>query len=115
MKLSESILKNLNEGAQSFAVSRSGSNPVQIFNTLVSEAIYEHGHDPYNGTISTTNFNGNVIKIADVYSEEADSKAREYIKNDDYGEKRVSKCLDLGEKPDQPGVHVYIFYGLAAN
>jgi len=112
--LSESILMKLNEGATSFSVAGTGSDARVVFNNLVSEAFYEYGHDPYNGTISTTDFDGSVIKIADVYSEEADTKAREYIEKDNNGEKWESRCLDLGELPDQPGVHKYVFYGWAA-
>lgn len=106
--------EKLNEGAQPFAQVGDGKYAKEVFNKLVDEANYEYGHDPYNGTISTTNFGGSTIKIADTYSEEADAKAKEYIENDDNGEKWVSKCLDLGELPDQPGVHRYVFYGWAA-
>ena len=106
--------EKLNEGAQPFAQVGDGKYAKEVFNKLVDEATYEYGHDPYNGTISTTNFGGSTIKIADTYSEEADAKAREYIENDDNGDKWVSKCLDLGELPDQPGVHRYVFYGWAA-
>lgn len=106
--------EKLNEGAQPFANVGDGKYAKEVFNKLVDEATYECGHDPYNGTISTTNFGGSVIKIADTYSEEADVKAKEYIEKDDNGEKWVSKCLDLGELPDQPGVHRYVFYGWAA-
>ena len=107
--------EKLNEGAQPFAQVGDGKSAKEVFNKLVDEATYECGHDPYNGTISTTNFGGsNVIKIADTYSEEADVKAKEYIEKDDNGEKWISKCLDLGELPDQPGVHRYVFYGWAA-
>jgi hypothetical protein len=112
--LSESILMKLNEGAQSFSVASDGTDAREVFKQLVDEAYYEYGHDPYNGTISTTDFNGRVIKIADVYSEEADTKAREYIEKDGNGEKWESRCLDLGELPDQPGVHKFVFYGWAA-
>ena len=30
-------------------------NASQAYNDLVEDALYDHGHDPYNGTISTTN------------------------------------------------------------
>ena len=30
-------------------------NASQAYNDLVENAIYDYGHDPYNGTISTTN------------------------------------------------------------
>lgn len=116
MRLTESqkIIKYLTEGAESFSVASTGKDAMEVFNQLVSEAEYEYGHDPYNGTISTTDFDGRVIWIADKYTEESDRLAREYIEKDDNGEKWESRCLDLGELPDQPGVHKYVFYGWAA-
>ena len=41
-------------GATTYIEKALGQDVEEVFNTLVSEAEYFHGHDPYNGTISTT-------------------------------------------------------------
>ena len=42
-------------GAESFLhVLKTKEDPQVLYTKLVKEAYYYHGHDPYNGTISTT-------------------------------------------------------------
>ena len=41
-------------GAHSFLHKLVTSNPQETYEHLVKEAYYYHGHDAYNGTISTT-------------------------------------------------------------
>ena len=41
-------------GAHNFAASAYAKTAEDAYNNLVEEAIYDHGHDAYNGTISTT-------------------------------------------------------------
>ena len=41
-------------GACSFMAYGHGKNPGAGYKDAVDEAIYDYGHDPYNGTISTT-------------------------------------------------------------
>ena len=67
------------------------------FDRLVSEAIYDYGNDGYNGTISTCEL-GFVknMSASGKYTEAVMNKAEEYIVNDNYGEKWVATCLDLG-------------------
>ena len=42
-------------GAHSFTASVYAESAAKGYVLLVNEAVYNHGHDPYNGTISTTN------------------------------------------------------------
>jgi len=42
-------------GASSFYTVTEAENAGQAYKTLVQEALYQYGQDPYNGTISTTN------------------------------------------------------------
>ena len=42
-------------GATNFEIKRRGKTLTNAYNDAVADAIYESGHDSYNGTISTTN------------------------------------------------------------
>lgn len=44
----------LKEGSEKFGVLVRGRNMVDAYKKAVADAIYEYGHDLYNGTISTT-------------------------------------------------------------
>jgi hypothetical protein len=48
------LLKSLSMGAHSFLHKIVTSDPKGTYEHLVKEAYYYHGHDSYNGTISTT-------------------------------------------------------------
>ena len=41
-------------GAYDFGTARVTKTPKEAYKKAVEEALYEHGHDGYNGTISTT-------------------------------------------------------------
>lgn len=41
-------------GSHNFSNVGYGKTPQEAYNALVDHAQWEHGHDPYNGTISTT-------------------------------------------------------------
>ena len=41
-------------GATDFTTTATGRNAQEAYRAACEEATYEHGHDPYNGTISTT-------------------------------------------------------------
>ena len=47
-------------GAETYTINAKGTNVKKIFNNLVEEALYRHGHDSYNGTISTTSLGANI-------------------------------------------------------
>ena len=40
-------------------------NPVEAYRELVDEALHEYGHDPYSGTIATTELQGKISKPKD--------------------------------------------------
>lgn len=40
-------------GAHEFYVDSHGTTATEAFSTAVTQAQYDYGHDPYNGTIST--------------------------------------------------------------
>jgi hypothetical protein len=42
-------------GAHDFTTTSLGKSPADAYNRASEEALYEYGHDAYNGTISTTN------------------------------------------------------------
>lgn len=41
-------------GAHNFHTIEYGNNPEEAYRNAVDKAVYDYGHDPYNGTISTT-------------------------------------------------------------
>lgn len=45
-------------GACDFATIGAGKDLKDAYNNAVEDALYQHGHDPYNGTISTTSLMG---------------------------------------------------------
>lgn len=83
-------------GACNFVVEGEGTSARSVFNKLYAEAEAAYGYDPYNGTISTTGFTGNVTKVADKYNKTAAKKAIKYIEARDYGQKWYSDAVDAG-------------------
>ena len=83
-------------GATNVLYEATGSDYRKAFNALWHEAERQFGSDPYNGSISTMSLSGRPTKIAVKYSDAAEKKARAHIEKDDWGEKRVAQCLDLG-------------------
>lgn len=51
-------------GATTFTMTAKGTDVNKVFADLHDEAIMEYGHDPYNGTISTTSL-GREIRVTD--------------------------------------------------
>ena len=98
-------------GAQSFAINVKAKTPEKGYNVLVEEALYEHGHNPYNGTISTCKLGKCTLKL-DGYHEENINKAWNHIQEMDYGKKWVADYIDFGA--DYEGNHSYTFYGWAS-
>lgn len=82
-------------GAVSFYHEVEGASASKCFDILVEQARRLHGFDSYNGTISTCEL-GRVKKVADKYSESVKKKAKQMIEDDNYGQKWVATCLDLG-------------------
>ena len=82
-------------GAISFVEAINASSAREGFNKLVKEAIYSHGNDSYNGSISTCSL-GRITKLADKYTKSVEKKAWKKIEAEDNGVKWEARCLDLG-------------------
>lgn len=98
-------------GAVNFIEFGAGTNARQAFNALVADAEFMYGHDPYNGTISTTSLVRGCVKVADEWSEDARDKAIALADKNDWGEKWESRAIDCGSIGDD--LHMFAFYGWA--
>lgn len=67
----------------------------EAFNRLVADALYEKGHDRYNGTISTCDLGRCTLKF-DEYSPTNKEKIYKHLYDRDGGEKWVADYVDLG-------------------
>lgn len=84
-------------GACNFIEFGKGKTKEQAFKALVQEAEWEHGHDPYNGTISTTSLSRRPVKvIRKRFTEKARQEAVKVAEADDWGEKWESRVIDCG-------------------
>lgn len=115
-------------GACSFMEIGYGKTYKDAYNELVSQAEYEHGHNPYSGTIATTyscKCNNSLCdaKYAKLNREKNNSKLEKvayeiaYKRLDDL-EKRDCEVIDLGKVSNRVthhnGWHKFLFYGWAA-
>ena len=101
-------------GAWNFIEFGEGATAQEAFDELVERAVWKHGHDPYNGTISTTRLNGrHTVRVADEWGEEAREAAIAEAEANDWGEKRESRVIDCGAVRDGRG-RMWAFYGWAA-
>lgn len=104
--------KGVKMGACNFIEFGRGKTKEQAFKALVQEAEWEYGHDPYNGTISTTSLSRRPVKvIRKRFTEKARQEAVKVAEEDDWGEKWESRVIDCGATK---GGHVWAFYGWAA-
>ena len=83
-------------GAVNFVHVMTGYDVEEAFNILVAEAEREYGDDIYNGTISTTSLSPVFSLKFDKYRPENGVKAYRLIEKEDFGEKWLSKPIDLG-------------------
>lgn len=99
-------------GACNFITFGKGRTAREAFNALVQEAEYDYGHDPYNGTISTTSLSRKPVKvIRKRYTPKAQQEAVKVAEKDGWGEKWESRVIDCGATK---GGHMWAFYGWAA-
>lgn len=61
-------------GAYNFSLIEYGKDLTDAYNNAVDKALYQHGHDPYNGTISTCDKPRNVTWDAPRYGTKAFDK-----------------------------------------
>ena len=100
-------------GACNFIDFKAAETAREAFDMLVSEAFWEHGHDPYNGTISTCHLKGNPTRVSDTWSEQARELAIQEAEDNGWGEKREARAIDCGFVGDSRE-HMWAFYGWAA-
>lgn len=99
-------------GACNFIEFGKAKTAEQAFKALVRDAEWEYGHDPYNGTISTTSMSRKPIKvIRKRFTEKARQEAVKVAEKDGWGEKWESRVIDCGATK---GCHVFAFYGWAS-
>lgn len=102
-------------GACNFIEFGEGKNVRETFTTLVEQAEWEYGHDPYNGTISTTSLSRKApVVVQKTWGPLAQKKAIKFANDDGYGEKWESRAIDCGRVKGKRGVHMWAFYGWAA-
>lgn len=99
-------------GATNFIEFQMAETANAAFDALVQEAVFWYGHDPYNGTISTTRLVGaHHARVAEEWSEDAREAAIEAAEADGWGKKYESRCIDCGRCGDS---RMWAFYGWAA-
>lgn len=101
-------------GACNFIEFRAAPTAKQAFDELVAEAIWDHGHDPYSGTIATTALMRGSSKVADEWGEEAREKAIGIAEGLDWGEKYESRALDCGACGTDGRIRMWAFFGWAS-
>lgn len=82
-------------GAQGFCLTCTAANARDAFEQLTNEAIERHGHDSYNGTISTCSM-GRERMSYPIYSKETVAATNEFIDQHDNGRKWVADYVDMG-------------------
>ena len=102
-------------GACNFIEFGEGRNVREAYATLVEEAVFEYGHDPYNGTISTCTLSRRPVKVVQkTWGPLAERKAVAIAEKEDWGEKWEARAIDCGHVKGKRGVHMWAFYGWAA-
>lgn len=90
-------------GANEIVLEYSGKNMKEAFNNAQEDAIYEYGHDPYNGTISTCTLTKNVTSA---YNQAEDKQAF------------INDHLEKVDKWEAHGIKLgngkYMFIGMAS-
>lgn len=98
-------------GACSFIQSRKACSALSAFLSLVSEAEYEHGHSPYNGTISTCKFGNCTLKIDKQLDNVVLEEIHNHILSMNYGRKWTADYVEVNNGINES---IYYFYGFAA-
>ncbi len=97
-------------GAHNFEEVSYGATPEEAYRDAVDRAIYDYGHDPYNGTISTTS------GFVHIPFEEGETAGEWQARILD--DPRVQKWMDcayrVNDTPVENGRRLYIFAGWAA-
>lgn len=84
-------------GAVSFMHTIEATSAEKAKQMLVGDALYEHGHDGYNGTISTCYGRCRCIKSFDKYSQKNEKEMLKYAETRfEHLDKREMEIIDLG-------------------
>ena len=100
-------------GACNFIEFQAAKTAKEAFDILVEDALSWYGHDPYNGTISTTSLSRRVPKDVGqkTYGPRAEKRAIKMAEADGWGEKWEARVIDCGKTK---GGRMWAFYGWAA-
>jgi hypothetical protein len=120
-------------GAHNFSHTYMGkATPREAHSDLVEEALYESGHDPYNGTISTTEGCTDLTNKAPRYGTKAFDKFEDKVLNNgsEYGVEKWQNCgvVEISKNTKlfkdmkarrglqgRKGIRAYYFFGWAAS
>ena len=104
-------------GAEVFYNTAKGRSSIEAFKYAVEEALYEHGHGGYSGTIAEKNSfivithvdnEAEAYKLAEKLIDEDDNRV-----NDKWGD---AGCIKFGERTgDYDDPENYLFFGLASS
>lgn len=97
-------------GAHNFEDRSYGATPEEAYRDAVDRALFDYGHNPYNGTISTTH--GFVHIPLKEGEEEGEWESR--ILDDPRVQKWEDCAYRVVEGSDENGRRLYIFAGWAA-
>jgi hypothetical protein len=98
-------------GAHDFMDGAYGLTPEGAYTDLVNASLYESGHNPYNGTISTTD---HFIMIPKKKGESDDDWFQRVIEDERIQKWEACACRVDDEVPEENGKKYYIFAGWAA-
>lgn len=101
-------------GGCGFSCSMSAKTAKEAYSALVQQALYENGHDSYNGTISTTEG----FMMVSLSAGETVQQLEECVLDGRHGRagEKWGKCacLDVGPDPNDAKKHIFRFFGWAA-
>lgn len=102
-------------GACQFTEFASAKTAREAFDALVADiSDYIDVDDPYNGTMAACDLSSDEPeRIAETWTADVAKRAVEFAKSRGWGEKWYAHALDCGRDTDNPGAHVWAFYGLA--
>jgi len=101
--------KNLTEGATDFFVVGTGANAQEAFTKLVQQALHQHGHGGYSGSIAEKTKFTMIGQAADIKA--AQTQARQLMDSDD---RRISDKWGPAGCIAIPSKKQYVFFGWAS-
>jgi len=99
-------------GAHNFHTQGYGGTASEAYRDAVDDALYEYGHDPYNGTISTTS-GFTLIPLKE--GESIDEWAGRVIEDEGIRKWEECACVADPDTPIENGRSLWHFAGWAAS